>query len=70
MDSTISSERSLANSAAAYLMIEVAADGPFDARLSAAVRAIVWRKAWKFILFSVIRLRRSRSLSRPSATPR
>ena len=36
----------MANSAAAYLMIEVAADGPFEARLSAAVRPIVWRSAW------------------------
>src|SRR5206468_2171621 len=41
MASTISSERSWAKVAAAYLMIEVAAEGPLAARDSAAVRAMV-----------------------------
>ncbi len=65
MASTISSERSCANAAAAYLMIEVAALGPFDARDSAAMRAVVRPKAWKSILFLVMRERRSASASAP-----
>ena len=35
----MSSERSWAKEAAAYLMIEVAADGPLEARASAAVHS-------------------------------
>src|SRR5580698_6359164 len=41
MASIISSERSWAKAAAAYLMIEVAAEGPLLARDSAATRAMV-----------------------------
>ena len=42
-----------------------AAEGPLAAFDSAAERAMVWRRAWKFILFSVIRRRRSASSSAP-----